>query len=63
MKKNTKNALILQLLGGSFFRANPVFCVCIIDRALVSVGAVGAQHPQIFLKTEFAPTDFEGYPS
>ena len=33
------------------------------NRALVSVGAVGAQHPQIFSKTEFAPTDFKRNPS
>ena len=29
-------------------------------RALVSVGAVGAQYQQIFSKTELAPTDFKG---
>ena len=27
-----ENALILQLLGGLFFRANPVFCVRIIGK-------------------------------
>jgi hypothetical protein len=32
-------------------------------RSLVSVGIVGAQHPQIFSKTEFETTDFKGNPS
>jgi len=30
---------------------------------IVNVGAVGAQHPQIFSKTKFTPTDFKGNPS
>ena len=27
------------------------------------MGAVGTQHPQIFSKAEFAPTDFKGNPT
>ena len=47
---------ILELSNWNFYNGNA------INRALVSVGAVGAQHPQIFSKAEFAPTDFKGNP-
>ena len=46
------------MLISSVVKGNKAFI-----RALVSVGAVGAQHPQIFSKTEFAPTDFKRNPS
>jgi len=29
----------------------------------IEIVNVGAQHPQIFSKTKFAPTDFKGNPS